>query len=191
MFRLLPLLIPAALFAQSVDPGAPPLGAADKLKYHAKRIIEPTEFLRVGVSAGFQQLLGTPDEWGGGAEGYGRRFASSFGANALRQSITFGLVATLREDPRFFRSGKTGFGERLKSALTQTLVCHTDSGGRSFAFGRVGGAFGSELISNVWRPKSVNTTGDALERGGSTLAVTAGTNVLREFLPEIKKLFKH
>ncbi|MDQ6701442.1 MAG: hypothetical protein M3Z36_14780 [Acidobacteriota bacterium] len=191
MLRILLFLIPAALVAQVADPGAPPLGVSDKLIYHTKRIIEPTEFLRVGVSAGFQQFLGTPDEWGQGAEGYGRRYASSFGSNVLRQSITFGLVAALREDPRFFMSGKTGFGERLKSALTQTLICHTDSGGRSFAFGRVGGAFGSELISNTWRPKSVNTTGDALSRASSTLAVTAGTNVFREFLPEIKKLFKH
>ncbi len=191
MIRIVFCLIPAALFAQIADPGAPPLSVSDKLVYHAKRIVEPSEFLRVGVSAGFQQLLDSPKEWGQGAEGYGRRYASSFGTNILRQSITFGLVAVTREDPRFFRSGETGFAARVKSAVAQTLICHTDSGGRSFAIGRVGGAFGSELLSNRWRAKSVDSPGDAMVRASSTLAVTAGTNVFREFLPEIKKMFKH
>lgn len=184
-------MIPTGLFGQrTADPGAPPLGVSDKFIFHSKRLVEPAEFLRVGMSAGFQQLLDTPHEWGQGAEGFGRRYASSFGSTILRQSITFGLDSTLREDPRYFRSGKTNVGERIKSALAQTLICHTDNGGRSFAFARVGGAFGSEFISNTWRPRSVNQPANALVRGGSTVAVNAATNLLQEFLPEIKKMFK-
>ncbi len=184
-------MIPAGLSGQiSVAPGAPPLGVSDKFVYHAKSLVVPAEFLRVGLSAGFQQLLDTPHEWGQGAEGFGRRYASSYGTTILRHSIAFGLDSALREDPRFFRSGKTNVGERVKSALLQALICHTDSGGRSFAFARVGGAFGAEFISNAWRPPSVNEPGDALIRGGATIGVNAGTNVLREFMPEIKKLFR-
>lgn len=183
--------MPAALLGQiAVDPSAPPLGLSGKFSYHAKSLVDPAEFLREGISAGFQQLLDTPHEWGQGAEGFGRRYASSFGSTILRQSITFGLDSTLREDPRYFRSGETKVSERIKSALMQALICHTDSGGRSFAFARVGGAFGAEFISNAWRPRSVNAPGDALIRGGATMAVSAGTNVLREFMPEIKKLLK-
>ncbi|MGI8989778.1 MAG: hypothetical protein ACR2I2_09365 [Bryobacteraceae bacterium] len=185
------LSIPAGLSGQrTADPGAPPLGLSDKLIFHAKRTVEPGQFLREGISAGFQQALNTPSEWGQGAEGFGRRYASSVGSTILRQSITFGLDSTLREDPRYFRSGKTKVSDRVKGALVQTLICHTDSGGRSFAFARVGGTFGAELISNAWRPRSVNGPGDALVRAGSSMAVSAGTNLLQEFFPEIKKFFR-
>ncbi len=179
------------LLAQTAQPGAPPLGVEDKFLYHAKRFTKPTEFVRAAVSAGFQQFNETPKEWGQGAEGFGRRYASSLGANILRQSFTFALDSTLREDPRYFLSTKTTFKDRAKNALVQTLVCHTDRGGRSFAFARVGAAFGSELASNTWRPRSVDTTGDAMVRAASTLAVSAGTNLFREYQRDIRRWLKH
>jgi hypothetical protein len=174
-------LVSFPLLAQYAGPGSPSLTVEEKFKYHGMKTIEPAAWLRFGVTAAFDQLRNDPKEWMQGAEGYGKRYGSAAGTNALRHMMGFGLDSALHEDPRFIRSDKTGFGARLKYALMQTLIVRTDSGGRSFAFAKVGSAYGSNLLSNTWRPHSVNGTGDAMVRGTTTIGIDAASNVIREF----------
>src|ERR1700724_1090735 len=105
------------LLAQYAGPTTPSLTVGEKFKYHGMKMVEPAAWLRFGVAAAFDQLRNDPTEWMQGAEGYGKRYGSAAGTNALRHMIGFGLDSALHEDPRFIRSEKTGFGPRLKSAL--------------------------------------------------------------------------
>ena len=189
-------LMPLGLLAQ--DPkdqiplidsplAAQPIGVVDKLEYHAKRVVDPGFFLAAGAAAGFQQLYNKPPEWGQGAAGYGRRYGSAFGANVAREVVGFGLDSLLHEDPRFFRLGRGDFMARSGSALVQVAVTHTDSGGRSLAVWRIGGAFGAGFISNAWRPPSQNKASDAMVFGGLALAYDGARNIFMEFWPDIKR----
>jgi len=81
---------------------------------------------------------------------------------------------------------------RMKYALVSTVVTHkTTTGKRTPALGRISGDFGSGLISRAWQPARLHTLGSGLATGGIMLGVDAGSNVVREFWPEIRHPHRH
>jgi len=185
-FALL-LCLPVSTFAQKPDDQKAPLSIKNKLKYHVTRTIEPGVLIRAAIGAAEQQVRNAPPEWGQGAAAYGRRYGFSVASNALRNGLAFGLDAALHEDPRFYRLGKDSIWKRTQSAVRQTAICRNDQGRRKIAVWRVGSAFGSSAISTAWRPNSEDQFSDFMIRGIVTLAIDTGSNVFREFWPDIKK----
>jgi len=197
---LFPLVGLHTLFAQqSAKPSNPfarvnpprPLTVGGKLRFYLKATYGPGPLLNMAASAGLNQWRDFPTEWGQGTEGYGRRFASRVGQRTVNNSIRFGVGAALREDPRYFPSERKGFLPRMGHALASTFVARTDSGGRRFAVSRFAGTFGSAFISNTWYPAGVDDTNHALGRAAISVAVDAGMNVVREFWPDVKRVFRH
>jgi hypothetical protein len=145
-----------------------------------------------GVGSGVNQLNNTPREWGQGAAGFGRRFASAFGKHIVHKAIQYPVSKLLHEEFGYHRSEKQGFGPRLKDALLATVITRkTTSEKRTVAVGEISGAMGSGLISRLWQPASVRTIGHGFSSGGITLAVDAGLNVVREFWPNIRHPHSH
>ena len=200
MVLLFPLVCAHSLFAQQssqdsdsfvrVNPSRP-LTVGGKLRFYLKATYGPGPLLSMAASAGLNQWRDFPTQWGQGMEGYGRRFASRVGQSTLNNSVRFGVGVALREDPRYFPSARKAFLPRIGHALAYTFVARTDSGGRTFAVSRFAGAFGSAFISNSWYPAGVDDTNHALGRAGITVAVDAGMNVVREFWPDVKRVFRH
>ena len=184
-------VVPANLYAQTQPGSLPPIGVADKLRIHALRVIMPDKWLGWAAYSGIQQLRNDPREWGQGATGYGRRVASNAGYTAVRNVLGFGLDSTLREDPRYYKSKRTGFKPRTDDALRQIFICHTDSGGETFAVWRFGSAYGAGFIQNAWMPRSASTVSDAFINGSLSIAADAGANLFYEFWPDIKKRVRH
>ena len=161
---------------------------SDRLRYHFHAAIYAGSELRLLVQAGLDQWLNNPPPWGQGAKGYARRFGSAAGERVVRQSLAFGLDAAFQEEPHFLRLGRSGVKARVGNVLRQTLVCYNSRGNYTFSFWRVGSAFGSAFISNGWRPDNYNTLGDGLVRGALALAGDTGSNALKEFLPDFKRV---
>jgi hypothetical protein len=144
-----------------------------------------------GAGAGIQHLRNVPRQWGGGATGFGKRFASAIGEHAIRNTIQFGVASVRHEELRYRPSGKKGFGPRLKYALVSTVVTHkTTTGARTPAVGSISGAFGSGFISRVWQPAGFHAA-SGLASGGAMLGADAGTHVVREFWPDIRHPRRH
>jgi hypothetical protein len=162
---------------------------AKQLNVHEKfelRVIETfgiRGLLGSALGAGIAQWAGTPKEWGGGAEGYGLRYGSSFGNAVSRQVFAFGLDSVLHEDSRYFPSNETGFGRRLKNVMKQVLIAKRDDGTATFAYSRVISAFGAGQLVSAWQPRSNNSVGDGLERGALSLAGDFGYFAAQEFFP--------
>lgn len=145
-------------------------------------------WIGAGTSAGIQQLRNNPHEWGGGAAGFGKRFGSAVGEHVVKNTIQFSVASIRHEELGYRRSGKHGFGPRLRYALVSTVVTHkTTTGKRTPAVGRISGAFGSGMISRAWMPARLHTVGSGLGSGGWMLAADAGSNVAREFWPEHRR----
>ena len=91
---------------------------------------------------------------GQGAKGYGRRFASGMGRNAIRQTVTYGLDSALGQDTGFKRSKREGFFPRLKDALAENVTSRTKSGNRGdLCTALVGIYTGSIVASETWYPE--------------------------------------
>jgi len=153
-----------------------------RLKRYLRDTVGPFAFLRVGAAAGFDQWLDSPEEWGQGAEGYGKRFASQFGTNAIRQTVTYGLAEAFRLDTGFEKSKRKGFLPRLSDALLQNVTSRTRSGKRVISAPILVGTYAGSIIpAETWYPSRYSYK-DGLRSGSYSLAAGFGINVVREFL---------
>jgi hypothetical protein len=150
----------------------------------------PMAWMSGATGAGIGQWRNTPHEWEQGARGFGLRYGSGFAANITRETLTFGASTLLHEDNRYFRSQSRGTGARLGHAILSTFVARKDDGTRRFSFSRIGGMFGSAMISRTWQPPSNGGFGDGMVNFGSQVGVAAGLNVAREFLPRRFRIIK-
>jgi hypothetical protein len=155
--------------------------------HYVQRAVGPSHWATAAAGAALNQANDTPHEWGQGAVGFGRRFASALGKHIVHKTIQYPVSKLLHEEFGYHPSGKTGFRARLKYALASTVITHkTTTGKRTMAVGEISGAFGSGLISRLWQPASTGSMATGFASGGITLGVDAGLNVVKEFWPEIR-----
>ena len=207
-FALL-LLTPAAICYAQAAPASDPTLDPDGLPWVVKVLPQPAPepwqkitgkqrlalyqqstfsgFAVLGSATGaaFSQWLDSPTEWGQGAEGYGKRVASSYGATIINGTITLGTSAIFHDDNRYFRSTSTSFGGRFGAVVISPFVAHNDRGGKRFSTSSFLGGVGQSTIPLAWSPSSW--------QGGSEIAINAliwygqaaGVNLVREYWPSI------
>lgn len=159
---------------------------------YAKHAVSPFSLLRAAAGAAITQATNTPHEWGQGATGFGKRLASAFGKHLTKKAIQYPVARLTHEALGYQRSDQTEFKLRLRHALIATVyTTKTTTGKKTVATNEFAGAFGSGLISRLWQPASVRTVGYGFLSGGITLGVDAGSNVLREFWPDIRHKLHH
>ncbi len=162
---------------------AAPFTVGDKFDYRVVQTLGFRGLFGSLVGAAIGQGAGSPYEWGGGVEGFARRYASGLAGNFTRQSFAFVLETALREDPRYFPSEDEPFKVRFMNSLKQVVVCKTDTGHSSFAYGRVISSFGAAQLVNTWQPASTGSVGHGLARGVYGLGADFAYNLAQEFFP--------
>jgi hypothetical protein len=154
----------------------------ERFKSYVSSTIGPFRLARTAAAAGIQQWRDSPEEWGQGAEGYGKRFDSALGQNAIHQTVEYGLDSAMGLDTGFQRSKLKGFGPRFKDALIQNVTSRTRSGDRVVSVPRFAGAYTAAIVSReTWYPDRY-TYKDGLGSGTTTLLMGFGLNLLREFV---------
>ena len=154
----------------------------ERFRRYVKSTVGPFAVLRIAASAGLQQANDSPEEWEQGMKGYGKRFASGIGRNAIQQTVTYGLDEALDLDTGFQRSTRTGFFPRLKDALVQNVTSRTRSGKRVLSAPRFIGVYsGSVIATEAWYPERYSYK-DGLRTGTATLLTGFGINLIREFV---------
>jgi len=157
----------------------------ERLRYYFQHMFSPESVFRSAAGAGILQAMNTPSEWGQGAEGYGRRFASSYAGHIVQSTVMYGTSAMLHEDNRYFRCAQSGAGARLKYAIASTFLARHDDGSRHSSISRIGSYAAAAGISRLWQPSSTAGVTNAASAFGIFVGAEAGFNVAREFLPGI------
>jgi hypothetical protein len=127
------------------------------------------------------QVSETPAEWGGGAKGFGKRYASLVGQGVIQESVAYGLSEALGVDSRFHKSRKRGFFPRAGEALIQSITSRRTDGRRVVSAPLLAGYAAGGLGMMAWYPNGY-TYKDGLRYGGLALASRAGVNLIREFI---------
>src|SRR5262249_15031295 len=122
-------------------------------------------------------------EWGQGVEGFATRYGSGVAGNLSRQTFAFVMESALHEDPRYFPSEDRSTKQRLLSVVKQVVICKTDDGKSSCAFGRVVSQVACGQCTNLWQRASTGSVGDGFVRAFIGLGADAGYNFLQEFIP--------
>jgi len=147
--RSLSLLTP--LKPQELQPSYRPITTRESLRWFiASTVGLPHRAGGIFVS-GFGTALDRPKEygphWGGFADRYGMRMASSATGNAMEASAGF----LLREDPRYFRVPDVPLNARVGNVIRLTFAARGDHGSFRPAYARYMAMFGSNFLSNTWR----------------------------------------
>jgi hypothetical protein len=161
-----------------------PLSAGDKFKLFVSNSASPASFAAAALGAGIGQAEDSPDGYGQGAEGYGKRIGASMARNASSEFFgTFLLASMLRQDPRFFPQVNPTFGGSIKYSLTRIVVTRNDDGRDVANWSGLVGPLMAEGLANAYWPERERTAGKTLERYGLDLATRAGGNMFRNYWP--------
>lgn len=164
-----------------------PLGVAGKLRLHAESTFGPMAIVGIAAYAGALQEFSAPMEWGQGGAAYSKRVASTASAWGIHGALAFALDATLHQDPRYYRSLRPGFWRRTGHAIRGTILTRTDTGGETLSTWRIGSAYGSAYLSNMWYPDRLNTVRLGFIQGSVGLGFGLAGNLGTEFWPDIKR----
>ena len=151
-------------------------------KRYVKSMFGPFALARTVASAGISTWQNSPAEWGTKWEGFGRRVASGFGKNIIKQTTMYGLDEAFKLDSAFYRSQKRDFSSRLGNALISPFTARKTNGQRTFGFPRIAATYASSIIAyETWYPRRFNYQ-DGIKAGTISLGFNAAFNVIKEFV---------
>lgn len=157
-------------------------GAKTRRKRFVNSLVGPFTLARQVARAGISTWQNSPEEWGDRWEGFGRRVASNFGKNIIKQSTVYGLDATLKVDSHFYRSQKRDAGSKLRNALISPVTSRTSGGKRVFSIPQLVGTYGSSIIAyEAWYPARYGYK-NGLRNGTISLGLEAAYNIFKEFV---------
>jgi hypothetical protein len=178
---------------EAADIGAAPLTFAGKARYFGARLVSPWNLITPAFSAAIGMAQADdrlPREWRQGAGAFGRLYGTGLASLESFNTARFISGAAIKEDPRYFRADGGTTGGRLAHALMFTVVDRSDSGRRMPAISNFIGAAAGGTVPNLFIPPPYNQKRYAVSRSAVILAYYAGTNVRREFTPELNRLLK-
>jgi len=147
-------------------------------------------YLGMFASSLIDHVQDSPPEWGDGAEGYGKRLASRFGTNVIQGTVQAAGCAALGFDPRYVRSKSTGTLSRTGHALLYTFVTLNNEGKPRPSVATLGSYYASGMMSVLWLPQRYTALGDGIRDGNRQVIYSGLFNVVQEFWPEVKRLFR-
>jgi hypothetical protein len=192
------LLLTGAVLCRAQD-GAPAAKPADPAAKTApstplhqpvlKRLFSVAAVTSTVPGAILQQVHDWPDEWGRKRLGFEKRLGSLYGQFVVGVLIEDGVKAIHPEDTRYRRLGQGNLFRRVGHVITDTVTARKPDDSRTVALSMPANAYGSWAIATLWSPREYRTAESIFEWGTAGMGVSAGTNLLREFWPDLKGIF--
>jgi hypothetical protein len=166
-----------------------PLTSREKFKIASQDAFDRGTVGLAALFGGEGQLTNANRSFGQGAPGFARYFGASYGDFVIGDYMTEAVFPTLlHQDPRYFRRGIGSGWSRLGYAMGQIFWTHRDSGGTQFNYSEVIGNSTAVAISTSYYANK-RTASDAASGLGMQLGVDMASNVLKEFWPDLQRIF--
>jgi len=189
--------VPPAFVQSGGLPEAPsayvPLSSHCKFELFLRRAYSPYTFSSAAFEAGLAQMSAQWPQYGGGMQGWGKRLGATLADTESRRFLQTYLFSTvLHQDPRYFPSTKKSVIGRAWYAATRVLVTKGDNGRDQFNASEFLGALSTSALQNAYYPQHYRTVDATMSRFTGALSSDATSAILREFTPDLKRLFdKH
>lgn len=155
---------------------------------YGARLLGPRALGRDIAAAGLQQATGRPTQWARNWHGYGNRLSSRLGAEAIAQTVVFGVSNVVDERPAHFSlCDCTGTGARFRHALLVPLQMATPQGPHLSVLAPAS-EIGSGILITSLHPGGFSVR-DGLVSGGIGVLVASLGAVAREFWPWHRRPF--
>ncbi len=170
-------------FYSAYDWNAPPMGAKQKLQLSFRSIIDPVPLFTAAGWAGVQQYRNSFPAYGGGIEGYGKRYGANLADNVTGILLSRGVYPSIfHQDPRYFYKGTGGLRSRIFHAISAAVIARGDDLRWKPNYSQVLGTFSAAGISNLYYPASDRGASLVLFNGLAGTGQCALKNLLREFV---------
>ena len=168
--------------ASATANGYTPPTAGMRFKRYVKSTVGPFALARQVAGAGIATWRNSPEEWGGQWEGFGKRVASNFGKNLIKQTTIYGLDSALKLDSHYYRSTKKDAGSKIKNALLSPVTARNSGGKRVIGVPRLIGTYtGSIVAAEAWYPDRYSWK-NGVRSGTISLGIGAAFNLFKEFV---------
>ena len=173
---------PAGLLVTKPTPDYVRPDPATRRKRFINSVVGPFALGRMVATAGIATWNNSPDEWGDHWEGFGRRVASNFGRNAIKQTTKFGLDEALKYDSHFYRSKSKSVGARVRNALISPVTARNENGKRVVGIPNLVGTYTAGIVSyEAWYPDRFGWK-SGIRTGTVSLGFAAAFNLFKEFV---------
>jgi hypothetical protein len=168
-----------------------PLSAKQKFSRFSHSLYSPYTLFNGAYDATWAQANGDNYAYGGGMQGWGKRLGAAYATTASHQFFgTFLFPTLLRQDPRYFAMYHGSVWKRFVHAVSRTALTKADSGETQIDVSGFLAMAASETIQNTWLPPGQRSLDKTLNRMLGSVQGTATSYVLREFTPDIVRIFK-
>jgi hypothetical protein len=171
-------------FYVTYDPHPLALTSRQKFELAWRTTIDPVTFAIVGGIAGVQQAQNAFSGYGQGAQGYAKRFGSTYANLATGTFIGSAILPSLlKQDPRYFYKGTGTTRSRTLYAIANSVICKGDNGRWQANYSNILGSLAAGGISNLYYPAQ-DRNGAALTFENALIGIgaTAAANLVEEFL---------
>jgi hypothetical protein len=158
--------------------------------YWRQNFGQPGAFFQTFFTALGDQTGNLPSDWGDGASKFPQRFGSEFARFTIGGTIKSTIDAGLQEDTRFFSCSCRGALARTTHAVSRTFITYNRNGSRRLDIGGLAGIYGGPMVMTAWYPSRYTALGYGVRQGNLAAGITTGIYVIREFSPELKRLFR-
>jgi hypothetical protein len=167
----------------------PPLTPKQKFAVTARGVFDPFEFVLVAFVAGINQASDSNPTYGGGMQGYAKRYGTAYADNAIENFMSSAVFpSVLHQDPRYYQLGHGGFVRRSEHAVGRVLFTRSDSGARQLNYSELGGGLTAATISTYsYHPESERGFGNVASVWASQMGWDAVTYMIKEFWPDLRK----
>lgn len=185
--RVLDLVSPNRLVVEGRNTKLAALSARQKFSQVGKNFFNPFPFVGIAIEAGFDQAIDVHHGYGGGGQGYAKRYGADLADTASAQFFGIGVYPSIfHTDPRYYRMGNGGVRARAVYSLTRVLVARTDTGHDQFNAPEILATATSSGISRAYYPVDERNFGDFAYSMGSRIAFDAAYNLAKEFWPDVR-----
>lgn len=162
---------------------AAPLRPKQKFGLAVRSRIDPVMFATIAIAAAIEQKSNTFPGYGGGPQGYGKRYGAALADSVSERMIGGAILPSLfHQDPRYFYKGSGSVGSRLRYAISEAFMCRGDNGKQQVNYSYILGNFLAAGLSNAYRADVDRSASVTITNGFVILAGHVANDIGLEFL---------
>lgn len=162
-----------------------------KFKLAANNSVAASTFAAALVGSAFDQAINSPEGYGQGAAGYGKRFGAGMARAASNNMFgTFLIASVSHEDPRFYVRRSLSFKQSLKYAAVRLVRARSDSGEQITDYAGLLGPLAGESLANTYYPEGNRGASGIFIRYASDQGWRFAGYMVRQYWPRMIKRLK-
>lgn len=175
---------------QSASDPYRPLNHREKLDYWVDRTHAPATFIGAGLDTAIARASGD-FRYCCGMTSWGQQYAAILVDKQTRMFFgRYFFPTILSQDPRYLPKREGSVLARGWYAASRVFITRNDEGHATFNSSEMLSVAFSKALSNAYYPERDRTLGGTAGRIYGTLQSDAIDNLLTEFMPDIKRIFK-